>query len=149
MISRGELTEKSTKVHSKTLARVFLILSFVFGNLLVFLIPPFQSADEPWHFYRAYEISEGGLSVRQTDARGIPCDAFPVSLYKIWLAFSHIGFHPEARTSLHQIREAYSIPLEPNQWMLIALPNTSHYSPICYLPQSIGIALGRLMAPAR
>jgi uncharacterized membrane protein len=127
------------------LPRTFLVLSLVFGNLLVFLIPPFQSADEPWHFYRAYEISEGGLAVRQTDARGIPCDAFPVSLYKIWLPFSHIGFHSEARTSLRQIREAFSIPLEPNQRMLIALPNTSHYSPVCYLPQSIGIALGRLI----
>ena len=127
------------------LPRTYLVLSLVFGNLLVYLIPPFQSADEPWHFYRAYEISEGALAVRQTDARGIPCDAFPIGLYQIWLPFSHIGFHPEAKTSLGRIREAFSIPLEPDKRMLIALPNTSHYSPVCYLPQSLGILLGRLV----
>jgi uncharacterized membrane protein len=131
-----------------TLPRIFLVVSLLFGNLLVIIIPPFQAADEPFHFLRAYQITDGAWVARQTDIRGIPSHVFPASLYEIWLAFSHIGFHPDVKTSYRDIRRAFEIRLDPQRKMLIALPNTSHYSPICYLPQCLGILLGRLSGAA-
>ena len=42
-------------------AKIFLIVALVCGLLLVFLIPPLQSADEPVHFANAYAMSRGDI----------------------------------------------------------------------------------------
>jgi uncharacterized membrane protein len=138
----------SAPADSYTLPRIFLVLSLVFGNLFVAIIPPFQAADEPFHFLRAYQITDGAWAPRQADIRGIPSHVFPASLFDIWLAFSHIGFHTDVKTSYRDIRRGFEIPLDPGRKMLIALPNTSHYSPLCYLPQCLGISIGRLFGAA-
>jgi uncharacterized membrane protein len=125
--------------------RAFLIIAFVFGTTLVFLIPPFQSPDEPYHFLRAYQITEGNFVARQKDIRGIPAEFLPASLYDLWLPFSKIGFHPEVKASLRQIKNAMHISLRPADRIFITFPNTAHYCPTCYLPQCFGIGLGRLL----
>jgi uncharacterized membrane protein len=125
--------------------RAFLIIAFVFGTALVFLLPPFQSADEPYHLLRAYQITEGNFVARQKDIRGIPGGFLPASLYNLWLPFSKIGFHPEVKASLRQIEDAMHIPLRPADRIFITFPNTAHYCPTCYLPQCLGIGLGRLL----
>ena len=125
--------------------RVFAFIALVFGTALVLTIPPFQSADEPYHLLRAYEITEGVLIHRQVDARGVAAGNLPASLYQIWLPFSHIGFHPERRASVQDIRDALHVPLNPGRRIFITFANTAHYSPVCYLPQSFGIILGRVL----
>jgi uncharacterized membrane protein len=125
--------------------RVFAIIALVFGHALVLTIPPFQSADEPFHLLRAYEITEGVLIHRQVDARGIAAGYLPASLYQIWLPFSHIGFHPERRASVRDIRDAMRVTLNPGERIFITFPNTAYYSPVCYLPQCLGIILGRVL----
>jgi uncharacterized membrane protein len=125
--------------------RAFLCIALVFGTALVLLIPPFQSADEPDHFLRAYQITEGGFVSRQKDIRGLAGGYLPISLYNLWLPFSKIGFHPEVKVSLRQIEDAMRIPLHPNDRIFITFPNTAHYCPTCYMPQSLGIALGRAL----
>jgi uncharacterized membrane protein len=125
--------------------RVFAVIALVFGHALVVTIPPFQSADEPYHLLRAYEITEGVLIHRQVDARGIAAGYLPVSLYKIWLPFSHLGFHPERRASVSDIREALRVPLNSRERIFVTFPGTAHFSPVCYLPQCLGIILGRVL----
>lgn len=44
---------------NKSIAKNFAILAILFGSLLTFFIPPFQSADEDSHFKKAYVISRG------------------------------------------------------------------------------------------
>jgi uncharacterized membrane protein len=125
--------------------RAFLCIALVFGTTLVLLIPPFQSADEPDHFLRAYQIAEGGFVSRQKDIRGFAGGYLPISLYNLWLPFSKIGFHPEVKVSLGQIEDAMRIPLRPSDRIFITFPNTAHYCPTCYVPQSLGIILGRAL----
>jgi uncharacterized membrane protein len=38
------------------------------------------------------------------------------------------------------------VPLNPSDRIFIAFPNTAHYSPICYFPESLGILTGRLLS---
>jgi uncharacterized membrane protein len=121
----------------------FLILSLLFGTALAAIIPPFQAADEPYHFLRAFQVSEGVFVSRQTDVRGIAVGYFPAGLYRVWLPFSHIGFHPETKTSAAAIRDAMHVRLDDNNRMWITIATTAHYSPVCYLPQAAGIFLGR------
>jgi uncharacterized membrane protein len=128
---------------SLRLDRAFALIALVFGTILVLLIPPFQSADEPAHFYRAYQISEGVFAARQEDGRGLRGAYLPASLYHIWLPFSGIGFHPSYKASVAVIRDTLKVPLEPQNRLFIAIANTAHYCPTCYLPQALGIILGR------
>jgi uncharacterized membrane protein len=123
----------------------FAVISLLFGTALVLVIPPFQVADEPFHLLRAYQITDGVFVSRQLDARGVAMGDFPVSLYQVWLPFSHIGFHLSAKASLQDIRDALRIRLNPNQRMRITLPSTAYYSPACYLPQCAGIIIGRAL----
>jgi uncharacterized membrane protein len=123
--------------------RAFVALAAVFGTALVLLIPPFQSADEPLHFLRAWQITDGVFIVRTHDARGMEYGDFPASLYGLWIGFSHIGFNPDAKVSFSEIRDALRVPLNPDNRMRVTLLSMAHYSPVCYLPQSAGIAFGR------
>ena len=38
---------------------VFLYFALMFGLSLLVTVPPFQTPDEPHHFFRAYQVSEG------------------------------------------------------------------------------------------
>lgn len=44
------------------LAKIFLIYSIIFGSILVFLVPSFQSPDENTHFLFAYNLSTGKVN---------------------------------------------------------------------------------------
>lgn len=48
-----------------TIEKMFLIISIVFGLLLVFIVPPFQSPDEDTHFLKSYLISKGDFYLKQ------------------------------------------------------------------------------------
>src|SRR5438309_11824115 len=50
--------------------RIFPWLALLFGLPLAFLTAPFQAPDEPSHFYRAYQISEGHLLPVYRNHRG-------------------------------------------------------------------------------
>jgi uncharacterized membrane protein len=123
----------------------FTLIALLFGTCLVLLIPPFQGADEPYHFLRAYQVTEGELVDHQQDVRGYAGGYLPESLYNVWLPFSKIGFHPSIKASLGQIRGAMHIPLRPDDRIFITFPNTAHYCPTGYLPQCAGILLGRIL----
>lgn len=45
--------------------KLFLILSIVFGIMLIFIVPPFQSPDEDSHFLKSYLISNGDVYPKQ------------------------------------------------------------------------------------
>jgi hypothetical protein len=49
--------------------KVFLWLGGFFGLLFLFLTPPMQVPDEPAHFLRAWQISEGNLFADREDNR--------------------------------------------------------------------------------
>ena len=137
-------SDKSVLARLTQPERAFVLIAFVFGQALVVLIPPFQSADEPYHFYRAFQITEGTFISRQMDVRGFAGGYLPISLYQVWLPFSHMGFHLSEKAPVGELRSAFRIPLNPDQRVFITLPSTAHYSPACYLPQCVGIIAGRI-----
>jgi hypothetical protein len=48
--------------------RCFLTIYVICGMLFMIIIPPMQIADESSHFYRAYQVSTGGLISKITPA---------------------------------------------------------------------------------
>jgi uncharacterized membrane protein len=125
-------------------AKAFAWVGLPLGVLLVALTPPFQVPDEPNHFYRAYQVSDGGLVPQRTaDSVG---GSLPRSLPR--LADSVIGkvpFNPDVKPDLEVWRRAFATPLRPDDRIEATFPNTALTGPIAYLPQAIGIELGKII----
>ncbi len=119
-----------------------LIWMAVFGVLYVFLIPPFQSPDEPNHFLRAYQISEGHLFPEKTDARlgGV----LPRSLDQLVDTFAYLKNNYDSRLSTSSLQYAASIALNSEDRQFHDFVNTAIYAPLGYLPQSLGIFIARI-----
>lgn len=123
--------------------RAFVWLALLFGIPLALITAPFQAPDEPQHFLRAYQISEGGwLPSRRGDRGG---GDLPVSLLEVPGRFAYLRFHWNEKTSWNQIRDAMRVPLDPERHQFIPFV-TAIYSPIAYLPQATGIAIGRQLS---
>jgi uncharacterized membrane protein len=98
--------------------RVFLAVGLAAGLFTILLTPPFEGADEPAHWRRAYQLSEGGiLAARYDDGVG--------------------GFLPP---SIRLRRPA------EGERVFVDFRNTAVYSPAPYLPHALAVALGRAVA---
>jgi uncharacterized membrane protein len=122
--------------------RLFLIFAFIFGTSLVILIPPFQSPDEFNHFFRAWQVSEGNFSPEKTNNQRLGGN-LPISLDSLKNNFLLLKNNYAATTSKSKILTAAQIPLKSTERKFIDFPNTAIYAPTAYVPQSIGIWIGR------
>jgi uncharacterized membrane protein len=124
-------------------ASVFAWVALLIGALLVALTPPFQVPDEPNHFYRAYQVAEGGLIPQRTSTSvgGV----LPQSLGELAdEVMGRVPFNPAVKQDLSVWAHAFEIPLRPDDRTETLFPNTALSGPIAYLPQSLGIGFGRL-----
>jgi uncharacterized membrane protein len=124
----------------------FVLIALIFGNALVFLNPPFQTADEAQHFFRAWQITQGELISRGKTPLGEAGGYLPTSLDTFWQRFKPMAMHPEKNTSARYILGSFQIRLQPDKQSLIPFGNTAHYFPISYLPQCLGIGVGRALS---
>jgi uncharacterized membrane protein len=126
----------------KMAARLFVVSAFLFGSIFIFVVPPFQVADEFNHFYRAWQVSEGILvGVRTSDNR-LGGD-LPESVVKITEPFRSLPFHAENRIKSSTIFYNLSVPLEPEKRQFTDFTNTAVYAPTAYLPQAVAIIIGK------
>ncbi len=123
-------------------ATAFLIVAIVFGLLFTFITPPFQVPDEIVHFYRAYAITEGNILMEK---RGETIGAvLPNSLPKIVSVADGLAFHPEVKQNLDVLKMAFQVPLNKKEATFISVQGSENYAPPPYLPQILGIGLGKL-----
>ncbi len=115
--------------------RCFLPIALVTGLLYSGAVPAFRGADEELHFYRAYEISCGHIGSENRDGQGgreLPADFLRVKPDN----FLEFDFH--------QLGDKLQVELHPEEKAFIAFNTAAVYSPVQYLPQAAGIAVGRL-----
>lgn len=123
--------------------RFFLAVSLTFGLALAAVTPPFQVADEPAHFFRAYRVSEGRLALVPRPGRGSA--ELPSSVRETARSLlGNIPFHEERKIAPEKILAAFRAPLEPEKREPVLFPNTLQYTFVPYVPQALGILLGRL-----
>jgi len=131
--------------HSDRLPHLLSGLVFLAGGVFAVVTPPFQVADEPAHFQRAYQLSGGGLiPVVQSGRTG---GFMPSALAVDTMAFHDIVMKPETRLTLKTFKArlagAHDLRApEPEQF--VDFSNTARYSPVVYLPQLPGIWIARL-----
>jgi uncharacterized membrane protein len=127
-----------SRVDSWKPERVFLFLSVFCGFLMVFLTPPFQVPDEYAHFYRSYELSQGNLDIKIAN--------MPKSVMDFTRSVSaNIPFHEENKQSKKALLAELSRPFQAQPVEPIDITNLYVYSPVTYIPQAIGILIGRLL----
>lgn len=123
---------------------IFGILFIVFGLIFIIITPPFQVPDEQNHFFRAYQISQGNIISQK---RFIFCgDEIPQSLFRTSIEVSdNISFHPENKQSVKKILNAFTFSLEKEKTQFVNFGNTAILSPAAYIPQVIGIEMGKIL----
>jgi uncharacterized membrane protein len=122
--------------------QAFLTLALVFGILFLVVVPPFQVADEPAHLFRAYQVSDGRLIAERKD--NVPGGWLPTSLVKtrsVW--DDRIPFRSKEKVKGDQFPRSFNIPLDREQRSYVDFMSSA-YSPVPYLPQVIGISIGKL-----
>ena len=112
----------------------------VSGLILVFAVPPFNSPDEPNHFWRIHQIAGGEMFGTVDTERMQMGQYLPASLDTLFQSFQGMIFEPSKKTSFKTITELFKIPLNKNTRIFFNYPNTARYAPLAYAPQSIVIA---------
>ncbi len=151
-------TGASINYHVYSLEKIFTIAASLLGCLLILITPPFQGADEYLHFYRAFQISEGQLIAQQQkgDCYGYSryfaddlClgGRLPKSLLMTVRNVSPVDlrFHPDRKQNPQAIFDLLDLPLSANDRLFLKFNTTGLHAPIPYLPQALGIAIGRFL----
>jgi uncharacterized membrane protein len=120
---------------------LFPIVATAVGLPLIFLIPPFQSPDEPAHYFRAWALSEGKLFAEATPtASG---SVLPVSLLELQHStMKSVPGQPFRGLGVDELRHAWNIQTSEER---IFLPYTTAavFPPLVHLPQAVGIGVAR------
>jgi len=119
---------------------VFILFGLIFGVLVILITPPFQVPDEHNHFFRALQISQGDLI---PPIKGQVMGAFiPVNaIITGGELASYLAFNPQSKQSFEKL--AYFLKLSPLPEQKQFVKNNIVYSPLPYLPQVLGISIGK------
>lgn len=139
---RGSRTTRWRPRRGPELALMLLGLSF--GGLLIAITPPFQVPDEQVHFYRAYQVSDGGLVAERHG--GESGGWVPESLPALIGPFMGLRHHSRKTTTVDEILDGFAIPLDRPRRRFVRFETSAVYTPIPYLPQTLGIGLGKALA---
>jgi len=122
---------------------VFLLLAVVFGLIFVFATPPALVGDEPNHFFRAYQISDGIIIGEKRD--NLSGGWIPKSvLYTNQKFVGNIEMNRDVKFDTNLFSEMIRLPLNHEDRVFERFPNTVVYNPIPYAPQVLGIIVGKI-----
>ena len=118
----------------------FLALYLVAGLGLMGVTPPFQSPDAFAHFDRSVQLAQGQLT--STASAGSPGDALPVGVYQTEVVFSAMAEAPAVHLAWSEFvygwRQTWSSP------KYFTTFTTGGNIPFLYLPQTLGVEIGRV-----
>lgn len=141
-------TEKMSKLRLLPLPsephKVFLLLGAVFGLLMVFVTPPALVGDEPNHFFRAYQIAGGGIIGERMENGGsggwIPKNILDTNRKLV----GEIEMNHHVKFDTNLIWELRQLPVNEADKVFVPFHNTVVYAPVPYIPQVIGIYIGKI-----
>jgi len=141
-VAEGVVPEAAVETRTKTTANVrlawlFLLYALPMMTFFAVAMAPLQVADEYAHFLRADQVSRGVLMQRL----GGTVDG---GIYAFGHLFDGIHFHPEVTVTDSLAATAGAIgwtaPDHDENFQ-----NTAQYGPLLYVPQVLGIDIGRAL----
>ena len=140
---------KFSKIKPDNYYKPYFVFVLIIGLALIALSPPFTSSDEQSHFYRAYEITDGHF-VTKADSEG-KLSKLPSSLYKTYAGSEDVKAFRNASIKYSDIDSMLNVPLEKNDKIVYGrgyatdYKGAALYSPLQYLPHSVGIIIGKIL----
>ncbi len=131
-------------------AEVFAVLAGIFGFAFLLFTPPMQSPDEVEHFYRSYQVSDLQLVPEKVVAKGHGGIGegyggdLPKSVIETAVTLKGKVAGSTQDFDYRKLASTLGKPLNVSDRSEIRFDNTAIYSPLVYLPQASGIALGKL-----
>lgn len=120
---------------------IFAVMALLAGLVLVFVNGPFQAPDEPAHFLRAYQISEGRFFSERVDNKA--GGQLPAAIRNAYPPFKNAAFHNEVKVNKESLTAALNAPLNEEERIFVNFPNAVLTFPLVYFPQAIGIRAAR------
>jgi uncharacterized membrane protein len=115
---------------------VFIILSSLFGLIILLVTPPFQVPDEYLHFDYSYAVSLGNFFGDTS--------VIPNSLQQLMDATNSLPSHPEVKISFDKLLQFIRIPLNPGETVPKIYSPEAKYDPVPYLPTALSIVIARV-----
>jgi uncharacterized membrane protein len=127
---------------------IFVLLSLLFGAVFIKITPLFWGADEPAHFARAYNISEGhlrakyiGNSFGEGYGGNLPTSVVNLNSY-VSKDLSDNGI--KAQVDNKAVYKQLGSKKLTGPKTQISFSNTAAYSPVPYIPSIIAILIARV-----
>jgi uncharacterized membrane protein len=118
---------------------LFLILAGISGICFIFVTPPALAPDEQDHFKKAWHISEGHFLPEKKDQR--LGGKIPIEFLEFFIPYNEAVFHRKYDLKDHSRKLAFRAGFSDSSAEFTDFPNTSYYSPVSYLPQTLTIIL--------
>lgn len=128
------------KVFLSQKEHAFLVIFFVFGLLFVTITPPIYTVDESAHLYRAYQVSEFNLMTENIgeEAGG----AVPKSLTTF--VSNNMLEQGQKYSLLDRSKAQIHDQLDSSKTDEVRFTNVAIYPFLNYIPQAVGLRVGRL-----
>lgn len=112
--------------------KMLLCVVPLFSIMMTLTMPVSCGHDEPIHWMRAYEVSEGVLNTRLINGESLAY--LPVSSIEVMKENSYSSFSKRMSMQLNEEDRVYC-----------PIPTGAVYSPVQYLPHAIGITIARML----
>lgn len=112
---------------------LFLKLSLLFGMLYIFIIPPFQVADEGNHFKKAYLVSNFDFFPKIQD--GVYGNDYPKVLLDYENSYSYMDFKIDQKYNYTKFYYDFAQPIDLDEKVFVQY-STSKTHPLLYFPQA-------------
>jgi uncharacterized membrane protein len=130
---------------------LFVVVSLLFGTLIILLTPPLRGPDETAHFLRAYGVAQGDIVPSIRDAEGRKGILVPPRLYEGFDFFESVRIREkEAGFRYGPVFRAYfSRPPvtgdSDRRPTFVPYAGSEGYSPVAYLPQVAAALVARAL----
>jgi len=132
-------------IPSHRIAFLFGVVASVLGIIYLIVTPPMQSPDEYNHFYRAWHISQGNLYGQRTIDHRIG-GTLPESLPEFNEYYIGLIRCDSCKIDMEHWHNSMEVSMEGSKDAFIDFANTGMYFPVNYLPQVLGIWIGRTLS---
>ena len=120
---------------------ITLLIVVSVGTVFSALIPPFQSPDEMDHLRRAYFLSQGRIAMETPPGQSTG-GMLDTGLNAYMASFNRIAGKPHNRLTREELEHVKTINWSGEE-RFGAAPGVAYYFPAIYLPQAIGLAVGK------
>jgi len=127
---------------------VFLVIALAWGVAQVFIVPPLQVPDEGDHWFRAWALTDGQLTADRQGMITLPASfARTVDLYTRLVGgvqgMRTLPVSLEGQAGFSGYEDLFN-STGPSGTVRVA-SRVASYGPVGYLPQAVGVGLGRLV----